>query len=526
VSGAIGRALQGERRRSLILFVLLLTCFAYTLPRWADPNQNSRLDMVFAVVDDRSFQIDRYVANTVDYARVGDHYYSDKAPGIAFLGVPLYAAVRPVLDLPIVQALETRLSSNAAFQSTLRPEGSGVLESKVRFAIMQVLLAFVLAAVPSALLGVGMYRWLAHVTPDARLRLAAVGGYALLSPAYAYSNALYGHQLAAAMLFGAFLLAYAGKDGMRAGRLVAIGVLLTASVLTEYPSAIVAGALAVYTWVMLIRKGQGRAVGWLLLGGAPLAAGWLTYNTVVFGAPWNLGYSYSTLWTAEHQIGFMSLTVPSVESIWGITFSAFRGLFVLSPLLLLSLAGFVAWWRSGRLRAEWWLAASAGMGMAWFTASSAMWWGGFAVGPRYLLPGLPFLALGLAFALHAWGSRPIMRGITYGAGVWSLGATWGLTLAGQAFPSDALRNPLAQVAVPSWLAGDIARNLGTLGGLPGAYSLLPLAAAVAVFVLAGWLHPEEGNRAAAVPSGSGAAAIGPSSALEAHPSGVQNEGTR
>jgi hypothetical protein len=526
MTGVIERALRGERRRDFILFVLLLTCFGYSLPRWADPNQNSRLDMVFAIVDDRTFQIDRYVANTVDYARVGDHYYSDKAPGIAFLGVPFYAAVRPALDLPIVHMLEARLSSNAAFQSTLRPDGSGVLDNKIRFAIVQVLLAFVLAAVPSAVLGVGMYRWLLNVTPDARLRLAVVAGYALLSPAFAYANALYGHQLAAALLFGAFLMAYAGKEGMRPGRLVVIGVLLATSVVTEYPAAIVAGAIGVYAWAMLIRKGQGRAVGWLVLGGAPLVVGWLSYNTVVFGAPWNLGYSYSTLWTAEHQVGFMSLTVPSVESTWGITFGAFRGLFVLSPLMLLSAVGFVAWWRSGRLRAEWWLAASASLGMAWFTASSAMWWGGFAVGPRYLLPALPFLALGLAFALKAWGSMPIMRWTTVGAGVWSLFATWGLTLAGQAFPSDALHNPLAQVALPSWLAGDIARNLGTMGGLRGAYSLLPLAAAVLVFLIAGWLRPNEMSSTSSVPSGSGAVAAGQSSSPDALPGGRVSGGTR
>ena len=526
MSGAIGRALHSERRRSLILFVLLLTCFGYTLPRWADPNQNSRLDMVFAIVDDGTFQIDRYVANTVDYARVGDHYYSDKAPGIAFLGVPIYAAVRPVLDLPIVHALEARLASNAAFRSTLRPEGSGVLEEKVRFAIVQVLLAFVLAAVPSALLGVGMYRWLAHVTPDARLRLAVVAGYGLLSPAFAYANALYGHQLAAALLFGAFLLAYAGKDGMRAGRLAAIGVLLAASVLTEYPAAIVAGIIGVYTLVMLIRHGHGRAIGWLVVGGAPLVAIWLAYNTVVFGAPWNLGYSYSTQWTAEHQVGFMSLTVPSAESIWGVTFSAFRGLFLLSPLLLLSVAGFVAWWRSGVLRAEWWLAGAAGLGMIWFNASSAMWWGGFAVGPRYLLPGLPFLALGLAFALQAWGSRPAFRWAAFCAGMWSLMATWGLTLAGQAFPSDALRAPLTEYALPNWIAGNLARNLGTLAGVPGAYSLLPLAAVVVGLVLAGWLRQSEESRKTSGPSVPGAPATIRPPAIEDRPVGLQAEGSR
>jgi hypothetical protein len=84
----------------LVLFFMLLISFIYTFPRWADPNQNSRLNMVFAVVEDGTFQIDRYVENTVDYAKVGEHYYSDKAPGTAFLGIPIYAGLKVFLDSP------------------------------------------------------------------------------------------------------------------------------------------------------------------------------------------------------------------------------------------------------------------------------------------------------------------------------------------------------------------------------------------------------------------------------------------
>ncbi len=477
---------SGERRRSLLLFVILLACYAYIFPRWADPNQNSRLDMVFAIVDDHTFQIDRYVSNTVDYAYVDGHYYSDKAPGVAFLGVPIYAALRPVLATPLVEKLEIRLASNQAFSSTLWSEGSGIQAGKIRFAIVQVALAFALAGVPSALLGVGMYRWLENVTPDPLIRMGTVLAYGLLSPAFAYAGALYGHQLAAAFLFGAFVLAYGGRVGMRPGRLAAIGALLAAAVVTEYPAGIVAVIIGIYTVGQLIGQRQVHAIVWVLLGGSPFIAGWLGYNTVVFGEPWGFGYSYSALWVEEHQRGFLSLTFPRAESIWGITFSAFRGLFLLSPILLLAMSGFLSWWRSCHWRAEWWVAATISMSMMWFNASSGMWWGGFAVGPRYLLPGLPFLALGLAFALRAWGSRAPFRWAVVGAGAWSWVATWGLTLAGQAFPSDELHNPLVQYALPNWADGNIARNIGTLLGLSGASSLLPLLGVVALLAAVGW----------------------------------------
>ncbi|RLC78715.1 MAG: hypothetical protein DRJ03_24785, partial [Chloroflexi bacterium] len=146
--------LNGQNRRehqiTALIFVILLSCYVYILPRWADPNQNSRLDMVVAVVEDGAFQIDNYVENTVDYAKVGDHYYSDKAPGAAFLGIPVYAALKTFLDLPIMDGVMSRLAANEALGATLREGGTGLLERKVRFAIAQVALASVAAALPTA----------------------------------------------------------------------------------------------------------------------------------------------------------------------------------------------------------------------------------------------------------------------------------------------------------------------------------------------------------------------------------------
>jgi hypothetical protein len=46
--------MQPGRRREIIsaaaIFLILFISYTYTFPRWADPNQNSRLDMVIAVL--------------------------------------------------------------------------------------------------------------------------------------------------------------------------------------------------------------------------------------------------------------------------------------------------------------------------------------------------------------------------------------------------------------------------------------------------------------------------------------------
>lgn len=473
-----------DNRPAVILFLLLLLCYTYTLPRWADPNQNSRLDMVIAVVEDGTFQIDEYVENTVDYAKVGEHYYSDKPPGAAFLGIPVYAGLKLFLDLPVMDGLMDRLANNEALQATLREEGSGLLEHKVRFAIAQVALTFVAAALPTAMMGALMYRLLTRFTAQPWPRIVVVLGYGLLTPAFAYAGSFYGHQLSAACLFTAFYLVFVGKKPPATPILLSVGFLLGYSVITEYPAALVAGILFLYTFARLADR---RRIGWVMLSGGLVAAGWMAYNTVVFGGPLSLGYSHSELWQEQHHTGFMSLTLPHWEAFWGITFSSFRGLFLLSPLMLLALPGFCLWYRSGEHRTEFWVALSSTAAMILFNSSSIMWWGGFAIGPRYLLPMLPLMAMPIIFVFREWGDRMWMRVLSAALFGWSLVATWGLTLAEQAFPPDTLRNPLLEHAWPNWQAGNIARNLGMFLHLPGVVSLLPLLVGIAGLLVILWL---------------------------------------
>lgn len=82
----------GFRRDGLTIFLILLACYAYFLPRWADWNQNSRFDLVRAIVEKGTLAIDDYAANMGDHATINGHIYSDKAPGLSFAAVPIYSS--------------------------------------------------------------------------------------------------------------------------------------------------------------------------------------------------------------------------------------------------------------------------------------------------------------------------------------------------------------------------------------------------------------------------------------------------
>ena len=80
-------------RRELLLVALLLFCYGFfqQVPAW---NEYSRYDLVRALVDQGTTRIDSYQDNTGDKAFFQGHWYSDKAPGSALLGGPVYSLAR------------------------------------------------------------------------------------------------------------------------------------------------------------------------------------------------------------------------------------------------------------------------------------------------------------------------------------------------------------------------------------------------------------------------------------------------
>lgn len=482
-------------RDGLTIFLILLACYAYFLPRWSDWNQNSRFDLVRAVVEKGTLAIDDYAANTGDYATVNGHIYSDKAPGLSFAAIPIYSVVNRLIHIPAVDDVIQRLAANPAFADTLNPEGSGLLRDKVHAALGLTVVTFFLVMLPSAFLGVLLYTFLGDLGFSRTVRVATPLIYGLATIAFPYSGAFYAHQFTAVLLFGAFYLAFLMRHRrLGSGAMPVVGFLLAYSVISEYPTALIAGAIALYA--LIAAPDWRRVLGAILAGLLPLLMLGL-YNTAIFGTPFKLGYEYSTLWAETHQVGFLSLSLPTLEALGGITFSSYRGLYFLSPILLLTWPGLFYFWKAREWRAESILCGWVVVSFMLFNASSVMWQGGYSIGPRYLVPMLPFAAVALAFSLERAFRRRWSWALVLLLAFWSFGAVWIETISGQAFP-DYTPDPLINYSVPKLIAGDIARNLGMVLGLRSWASLLPLVGIVAILM---WrlFDPGQGlNRAEAL----------------------------
>lgn len=476
MSSPLGLESQSTRKLEWLLFAVVLVTSVYILPRWGDWNVNSRLNVALAVVDRGTWAIDDYYQNTGDYAYFEGHFYSDKAPGSSFLAIPLYALFKSVGARSITDALAARLANNPTFASTLSSNGKGLIADNVYVYSALVFITFVIVTVPCALMAVLLFRLMQAWVNNQNIAFLLALAYSVATPAFAYSNNMLGHQIASFLLVAAFYLLFQAGRGVRTTRYALLaGFALGSVVITEYQTALIAGALALYAiyklrdWKLIVSMG--------IVGLPPILLA-AYYNYSIFHTPLPVGYLYSPLYSDLHHTGFISLTYPKIDALLELMFGVRRGLFLISPFLLLCLPGFVYFARAPKWRAEFLVCLWSVISFWVFNSSSAMWQGGFAVGPRYLLPMLPFMVMPIAFALvHAravWARLAVALLMLI-----SLVGVWILTLGGQEFPQYQ-PNPWLEYSIPQLLLGNVARNLGMIFNLRGFASLLPL-----VFVLAG-----------------------------------------
>jgi len=498
-----------RRTYAITLFLILLVCYGYFLPKWADWGANSRADLVYALGDLGVLTIDAYHQNTGDKAcypgpydlatdTCTGHYYTDKSIGPSLVALPFYIVFKGIAALPPVQNFIQSGRGIGAMSDTLNPDGGGIRPEAVYELLALTFISFFATSVPSAILGVVVFLFATRFARNDFYAFILGLVYGLATIAFPYSNVLYQHQLAAfGMFVGFYLLWRVIYENANLLWLWLVGVLFSLVVITEYPVVIPLGII--FLWAA-IKMPNRLALYRVVLGAIPLGLVFAAYNYAIFRTPMPVGYEYSTLWQDVHQTGFLSITLPNLATFLGLTISPFRGLFFLSPILLLGFVGLWYAWKDKKTDRSAIMVVSLVIAFfLLFYSSSVMWWGGSTVGPRYLTPMVPFLALPIIFAFNRWLSSALNRAVIVVLIALSFLNVWIQTTSGQAFPpaftedGATITNPLFQYSLPLLAQGNIARNYGLVIGLRGLLSFIPLIIVVATIyvIVPRWLTRRE-----------------------------------
>ncbi len=503
------------------VMLLLFLAYAYFIPRGALWNADTRIFLAASIVDRGQLNIDPYAQYTGDRAAYNGHYYSDKAPGSSLLAVPVYAFVKLALyqgKTPYLQLLSASDEQRTDF-------------------LPRYLMTLLLVGLPSALLGGLIFNFLAYLGLGPRGRMVLALGYGLGTIAFAFSTVFFGHQMVALLLFAAFYLLFKIRRGtLSQWHYLTAGALAGYAIITEYPTALIVGCLALYAF---LPGRQWRALLLFAVGVLPSLVIDAVYNTLCFGAPWNQGYANlagpESFRVGQSQ-GLLGVTLPHLDALWQTTFGPYRGLFLLSSFLLLAVPGFV--WlfrRCAEMRSEAWLWLSIVVVYFLFAISYYAWDGGYSLGPRHFIPALPFLVLPVALALRR---RGWVRALTTALIALSIVI---VTLATAVFPLNDPRfdSPLTQNVLPLllglhpdpthpaipaatlwsafwqqaplFLHAQLDNNWGEVFRLPGIWQLLPLLIAAGLILLRFW----RGTRPAPATPLPGTAAEGQPAAVQA-----------
>lgn len=480
------QAERGKRAHAGLIFLLLLTCYGYFIPKLDDSDwvATSRADLTFAVVDQGVVYIDDYHTNTGDKAFFQGHYYTVASIGPSLVAVPIYGTFKAVTSLHPISRRVFELRD---------PQARAKYQN-----VALIVITFLAVSVPAASIGVLVFLFASRFTTRQNDALLLALIYGLATVAFPYSRTFHQHQIAA---FGAFLGFYllwrVIYEGGAKGWLWVVGALFSLAAISEYPLALFVGVLC--GWA-LYELSDWRALYRLVIGGVPLVLLSAAYNVAAFGTPIPVGYRYHVIHEQTHAQGLMGLTVPSLQALYGITVSPYRGLLFMSPVLVLALPGLYLMWRQApRYRSAVITLVLIIGGFLAYNSAYAIWWGGSAIGPRFLVPMIPFLVLPISLVFNRWlgsvGARTLVGALT----IASFLNVWTQTIAGQYYPPASMGDPLGQYALPLLAEGEIARNYGMLLGFRGPTSLLPLLAAVlGMYLLTqrGWMGREQRVRPA------------------------------
>lgn len=387
--------------------------------------------------DEEIVALDR-VAATGDLAYAGDHFYPNKAPGTALLALPAYFALHGVERLLGLDPDDWWVLTTNAW-----------LTSALSVALVSALACLLFRRVALLL-------W-PDAGPAATAATLAFGFGTLFFP---YATMLFEQNVAAAGLLASFWLLERARADATARRVtagaalagIAAGWAAISSYVAALPVLLLAGSAA-----MAPRRPRLLAGFALGVAGPLLVAG--VYHQLCYGSPFTTAYAHQSPLFREGGALLGVLGWPRLDRLVGVLVSPYRGLFASSPVLVIGAIGLVWMWRDPGQRRHAVLFLAVFGSLLLFNVCFNGWHGGWGVGPRYLIPALPFVALPLTQGFRRWPRSTAALALLSGAIMTLFTAVDAQPPVGASPIAERpgrpllLRDPLGEYALPIFLTG-------------------------------------------------------------------------
>jgi len=205
------------------------------------------------------------------------------------------------------------------------------------------------------------------------------------------------------------------------------------------------------------------------------------YHAHCFGSPLETGYKHlaDAAYQPWHLGGFLGIRTPDPRALVLSLFSPLRGLFSLSPGLLVGIAGIPVLWRARNefreLRGIAVFTTVLLLAYLYFTSSFSYESWGWTTGPRHMTGLVPFLLLPAALLLRETKTA-LARGCVRGLLAASILVTGWVTLVN--YIPDSISEPLFGLAVPLSSRGYLVPSVLGFLGIPNPWSGVLFTAAI------------------------------------------------
>ena len=366
--------LSGKKTFLFVFFLVNLLLASFYIDIWCTPNTVSRAVPVLSLLENGSFCIDKYTDYTADKSKVGDHFYSDKAPFPTIAAVPFYWLIEKA-GLTKTTTEMGRKYPVYVWAPIIKEEGIYTMRADI--IPILVLGSLLFGSIPFVIIIFLAFKKIQNsvgtISPVALVMLAFYGSFMLV-----FAGTYINHIIAGLLLLLGYIFI---KDT----KYLLSGLCVGLAFASEYTVAI---AIPIWIFVIWMRTKSFKNIVRYVSGVMPSILFILFYNYTITGNCFTMLNAYHNQEVFQQQLSHnYGFAFPTLESLWGLSFSFYMGLIPYVPVLLLC-----GYFLIKEMLNKYPFKSLLSNYLAMFCipfflviSSFFTWWGGWSYGPRYLI---------------------------------------------------------------------------------------------------------------------------------------------